>query len=170
MGDPKRFELFASFIARVVRNRRARIADVAAGKGALSFALLRHGFSNVTPFEPDPRRGGHVTRLGMRVETFRSDFAQDFDVIVGMHPDAATDHILDSATRYRRVAIVCPCCALPSAWEYRGTRAFDRHGFDQWVEHLTTTTTEHGLDVWRTRLPMTGRSDVLMAGATQEAA
>lgn len=164
MGDPARFERFAEFIARNVTDRRARIADVAAGKGALTFALLRHGFSHVVPFEPEPRRGGQVTRLGMRVECFEPSFARDFDVLVGMHPDEATDCILCAAAEHGTLAIVRPCCPKPSAWPYAGARRWDTSSFDAWETHLVQASTERGLSVWETSLPIRGRNHVLVAG------
>ena len=65
MGDPRRFDLFANFIANLVppaERLTMRVADVAAGKGYLSWALRAHGFRNIVPFEPAPRRGGQVRR------------------------------------------------------------------------------------------------------------
>lgn len=156
MGDKRRFDLFASYIeVRVPKD--ARIADVAAGKGYLSFALLRKGFKHVTPFEPDPRRGGQVTRLGMHVENFTSEHARDFDVVVGMHPDAATDHILDGCARFGLHGIVVPCCIKPSAWTYWHNRS----SHAQWESHLREQSRERGLRVFGDKLKMVGANSVI---------
>lgn len=165
MGDTRRFELFADLIGRRVPNRRARIADVAAGKGALTFALRRRGFVNVIPFEPAPRRGGQVTRTGMRVQRFTADCAREFDVLVGMHPDGATDEILQGSAEHGPLSIVCPCCAVGSAWAYWGAKLSHR----QWVDHLVRQSLQRGLRIERSTLRMTGRNSVLVA-ARQEAA
>jgi hypothetical protein len=78
MGDVRRFDLFARFIAGLVPpsdRLSMRVADVAAGRGMLTWALRQHGFTNVVPFEPKPRRGGQVRRLGIQVRDFTSRLA-----------------------------------------------------------------------------------------------
>lgn len=163
MGDPLRFEIFARFIARLIpqgERMALRVADVAAGKGALSWELKRHGFLNVTPFEPKPRRGGQVVRLGIAVRDFTPDDAAHFDLVVGMHPDAATDCILDGAARSGALAVVSPCCVRPSAWPYEG----DRKSHDAWHEHLVAQSAARGLALQRGRLPMSGANAVLWGG------
>lgn len=163
MGDRRRFDLFAQFIARQVPDRAARIADVAAGKGSLSFALRRLGYQNVVPFEPKPRKGGHVRRLGMRVGLFNAALEAPFDVVVGMHPDDGTDHVLDAAVRSRgTLAIVVPCCVRPSAWPW--PEAFGASHW-AWLGHLVKESKRRGLRLGGTSLPMTGRNTVLYGRA-----
>lgn len=162
MGDRRRFQVFAEFIARQVPDRRARIADVAAGKGALSFALRRLGYENVVPFEPRPRKGGHVRRLGMRVGLFEAG-AEPFDVVVGMHPDEATDHVLDAALRSRgTLSIVVPCCVRPSAWPWPESWGASHWA---WLGHLVKESKRRGLRLGETSLPMHGRNTVLFGRA-----
>lgn len=164
MGDRRRFDVFARFIARQVPTRRRaelRVADVAAGKGALSFALREHGFRRITPFEPDPRRGGQVRRLGIRAQFFTAEHAQDFDLIVGMHPDEATDCILDGAAAVGAMAIICPCCAKPTAWTYWGAKSSR-----PWIRHLVEQSARRGLRLSETTLPISGASTVLWGQVT----
>ena len=159
MGDLRRHDLFARFIATQVPDRSARIADVAAGKGYLSFALRHLGYRNVVPFEPAPRKGGQVTRLGMQARNFTPSLAAGFDVLVGMHPDEATDCILDAAATTGAKAIVCPCCAKPTAWAYWGAKC----AYNEWVAHLEKQSARRGLVLRRDVLPMNGRSLVLVS-------
>lgn len=160
MGDKRRFDLFASFIQEKLP-RGARIADVAAGKGTLAFELRRRGF-HVVPFEPHPRRGGQVRRLNMQVRTFSADLADGFDAVVGMHPDEATDVILDAASRRHGVlAIVCPCCPKPTAWAYWGPKL----SRTSWNEHLVQESARRGLRLEATRLRMNGSNLVLRGRA-----
>lgn len=163
MGDRRRFDLFARFIAnQVPKSIRGdvRVADVAAGMGALSFALREHGFRKITPFEPSPRRGGQVRRLGIRAQLFDAEAAREFDLIVGMHPDEATDCILDGAAAAGKMAIVCPCCAKPTAWTYWGQRSTA-----PWLRHLMAQSALRGLNLSRTVLPMSGANHVLWGGS-----
>ena len=157
MGDKRRFDMFAAYIAERIP-AGARIADVAAGKGQLSFRLRLLGY-NVTTFEPAPRRGGQVTRLGMVCRDFRPDDAAGFDAVVGMHPDAATDCILEGAARHGAIGIVCPCCIRPNAWVYWGNKC----SHAQWESHLREKSRERGLRVIHDRLRMNGASTIIEA-------
>jgi hypothetical protein len=161
MGDLRRFTVFADFIAEHVRDRSVRIADVAAGKGALTWALRERGFRHIVPFEPAPRRGGQVTRLGMQVRDFRPELAEGFDLLVGMHPDAATDCILDGAARSGASVVVSPCCVRPNVWTYWGSRRSHR----QWHDHLVLQAARRGLRLQTDRLRMTGANAVMWGGS-----
>lgn len=155
MGDRRRFDIFADFIARQIKDKSARIADVAAGGGYLSFALRERGFKYITPFEPYPRRGGQVRRLGIQARLF--DDGSKFDVLVGMHPDEATDVILDEAIKHRLRAIVVPCCAKPTRWVYWGAKGSVR----DWCASLKRQAERRGLWLNETILKMTGANTVL---------
>ena len=166
MGDAKRFDLFAEFISQQVTNKQARIADVAAGKGYLSLALRQRGFKNVISFEPNIRN--KVKGLQYKAQYFES--GKDFDVIVGMHPDQATDVILDEAAKSRAMAIVAPCCALATRWTFwnmpqhvgRGIPIHrDTSTYMRWLKHLATESTKRGLHLNQATLPMNGRNVVL---------
>lgn len=160
MGDKRRFDLFARFIANLVppgERMATRVADVAAGKGMLSWALRQHGFLNITPFEPRPRRGGQVTRLGIQVRDFTPELAKGFDLIAGMHPDGATDCILEGAARYGALAVVSPCCVRPNAWTYWGNKQSHR----MWHEHLVSTSAKRGLVLQTGKLKMDGANTVM---------
>lgn len=165
MGDSRRFDLFAAFIERQVSNKNARIADVAAGKGYLSLALRQRGFKNVISFEPKSRN--KIKGLQYKARYFEGG---DFDVIVGMHPDQATDVILDEAARIRATAIVVPCCALPTRWTFwdmpmHQSRGIPTHrsntSYSRWIDHLIRESAKRGLQLDKTALPMNGRNLVL---------
>lgn len=167
MGDPRRFDLMARFVARLIppaRRAAIRVADVAAGKGYLSWALREHGFVRITPFEPEPRRGGQVRRLGIRAQNFEPSFARDFDLLVGMHPDAATDCILSGAALHGRMAIICPCCIRPNAWSYQGKRSHCSKARVEWERHLIMRSAEAGLHLEVGELSMAGANRVMWGG------
>jgi hypothetical protein len=163
VGDKRRFDLFARFIAfKIPVSMRAdlRVADVAAGRGYLSFALREHGFRRIVPFEPFPRRCGQVYRLNIQVREFNSKLAEGFDLLVGMHPDGATDCILDGAAKFGAMAIISPCCIRPNAWVYWG----DKLSHKDWQAHLKKEAMRRGLELQEDRLPMTGANVVLYGG------
>lgn len=82
---------------------------------------------------------------------------RDYDLVVGMHPDGATDHIIKYAARHRVPFIVCPCCIVPSAAAFWG-----RHTFGDWNMHLTKLARDGGFAVEQFVLPMHGRNIVLV--------
>jgi hypothetical protein len=155
MGDPRRFDLFAKLIAKHIPTS-ARIADVASGSGALQAALRQKGFRNVVSW--DKRKRNAKTRAGYRYGYFNYENApRDYDAVVAMHPDEATDHVILYAVKHRIPAIVCPCCVKPSACAYWGD-----HNEHPWVEHLRQLARKGRMEVTETMLPMSGRNRVLI--------
>lgn len=156
MGDKRRFNVLADFIAERVP-RMARIADIAAGKGHLSLALRERGFLNVVAFEPAPRGAtSAVAHLPLRAQPFDMDDAQDFDVLVGLHPDQATEEIVCGAGRHDVRMFLLPCCIKPTRsvmWQPHNSRG--------WIEHLLLLAHKHGLRPERTSLPINGRNVLL---------
>ncbi len=154
MGDVRRFDLFARFIASNFY-KGANIADVAGGKGYLRAALHEYGFQTVTSW--DRRHGNAKGRPGTRYGYFTQDTADAYDLVVGMHPDGATDHIIRYAIKHRVPFVVCPCCIIPSAVTYWG-----KHSIHPWIAHLKNMATKAGFEVSESQLKMTGRNAVLV--------
>jgi hypothetical protein len=156
LGDPSRFRVFAKYIAAEF-GPEARIADVAGGKGKLRASLHLLGYRSVTTI--DTRR--HLAR-GRRGEAYRLfDWRSEpgaYDLVVGMHPDQATDHLILFAGKHRVPAMVCPCCVLPSAAPYGGAR----WGYGDWLHHLKSLAAGRGLSVRHVRMPFGGRNDLLI--------
>jgi len=80
-----------------------------------------------------------------------------FDLIVGMHPDGATDCILEGAARYGALAVISPCCVRPNAWTYWGNKQSRR----MWHEHLLLQSARRGLALQVGNLKMTGANTVM---------
>jgi len=104
-GDEKRFEIIAEFIYNHYGNNIKYIADVAGGQGMLTRILNKK--YNYEAEVIDPR--GYVLKgvPSKRVE-YSPDMAKYYDLIVGLHPDAAMRAVAESAI-YRPVLLV-PCC------------------------------------------------------------
>lgn len=165
MGDSRRFDLLAQFIESIAPNKKIHIADVAAGKGYLSLALKQRGYKNIVSFEPNPRNKDR--HLDMRARMFEGGH---FDLIVGLHPDEATDVILQSAINTGATAVVVPCCAKPTIWKFNPPIHYDRRGipphrqdqtYQKWMQHLLTESRVRKLFLKQTTLPMEGRNIVL---------
>jgi hypothetical protein len=155
MGDPKRFDLFASAVEVRHPDRSTRIADVASGKGGLHAALWTRGYKNVTSW--DKRKRNAKMRPGFRYGLFdHRNATRDYDLVIGMHPDEATDQIVMYAVKHRKPFLVCPCCIKPTASVFNGS------GYDEWVQHLLGLTTDAGgWNIELIDLPMRGRNLVI---------
>ena len=126
MGDPRRFEAFARFIHRTFP-AAGTVADVAGGHGELSFWLAELG---LRPVIVDPRpatlprwiprtlrkravrdgRPAGIERVIQRVED--ADLGR-FDLLVALHPDAATEPVVRKAVAQGVDFAIVPCCVFP---------------------------------------------------------
>lgn len=154
MGDRRRFDLFAKFVARQGYPLDTRIGDIASGKGYLQWALREQGFLAIESW--DGRRGIR-TRGRHRYQRFDYRNApRGYALVVGMHPDEATDQIIAYAAKHRVHFIVCPCCVKPSA-----SVMSTQHTYQAWIEHLRLWAERQGFRVSTSLLPMQGRNIVL---------
>lgn len=129
------------------------MADVAGGRsGRLQDALRRRGFKSVTTIDPRRRTVDNRNARGIRA-LFTPEVAEPFDLLVGLHPNEATDVIIVSAARRQIPFMVVPCCVKPTAVPF--------HGGD-WEAHLVRVAKGFGFRVERTLLPITGMNHVIV--------
>lgn len=88
-------------------------------------------------------------------------------VVVGMHPDQATEAIVDLALRHRKPFAVVPCCVF---WRSNLGRTNPEGGgtvksWEQFCDYLASKSQA----IRRERLPMRGRNEVLFATFEEEA-
>lgn len=156
MGDTHRFEIFANFVATILP-KDARIADVAGGGGNLQQALRSLGFTNVTSWDnrhiKDRVRGMIYVR---KYFDYTRVSPKHYDAVIGLHPDGGTDQIVMFAVQYNKLAIVCPCCVIPTATHFAGG------DFDAWLKHLKRVALTRGHAVIERTLKMKGRNQVLV--------
>lgn len=154
MGDARRFDLFAKFIARQGFSQDTRIGDIASGKGYLQCALREQGFVAIESWEARPglRKRGTHRRQRFDYRTAPRGYA----LVVGMHPDEATDHIIAYAAKHRVPFVVCPCCVKPSASVLHG-----KYTYATWINHLRLWAERQGFCLSTSLLPMQGRNIIL---------
>ena len=117
-----RHELFASWIARTYPHVET-IMDVAGGNGLLSHGLLNLGYK-VILVDPDPRCQ-HVHIIPKPLYGDGSDLLETYcdlrsvDLIVGMHPDQATEPIVETAEKLGVPFCMVPCCVFPKLFPTR---------------------------------------------------
>lgn len=143
MADIQRFSYFAKFIA--TRFEAPRVYDVAGGMGKLNVELTQLGH-NVTTFD---KRHKHLpVKYAQREFTLLEPC--EADLVVGMHPDGATQVIIEYAAAHRLPFAVVPCCSDNSM------------PYKQWMRYLAERATALGFrDVGEDALPMRGRARIL---------
>ena len=159
MGSKKRFDLFSRLIHDVFTPKQyPSIADIAGGKGYLQLSLREKGFQNVTTFDKrkkNKRVSDQKIRFSYRY--FNEQIKEKFDLLVGLHPDEATDVIIMEAAKRRIPFVLCPCCVKPSAVTYWGS-----HKFTAWVNHLKKLARSNGFRIEERWLKMDGKNYVLI--------
>jgi hypothetical protein len=154
MGDPRRFTVFAEDIAQRWPDRSLRIADVAGGHGHLNAALHQLGYRSTITFDKRKGRGG---RPHYQYRFFDLNVAPVFDLVVAMHPDAATDVSMAWAIQHEVPFAVVPCCIRPTVWTLWGP-----HRYPQWCDHLRARAEGEGYAVDESVLPIRGANRMLV--------
>lgn len=146
MGDKSRFKVFADFIAR--NYKPCKVADVAGGKGILSWELQKRGFE---PTIIDPRVRFNIQRFKAIRSLFKEEYVQDFDLLIGMHPDGATEPIVKYANKYNKKFAVVPCCVMP----VDKNKKYDDNSWLKYLKYLA------GGNIKEAQLKMSGKNVVL---------
>lgn len=104
-GDPNRFQTLADFISQNYTGKVKRVADVAGGQGMLCRILNKKYNFECEVIDP---RGHALVGVPNRAEEYKAEFADYYDLIVGLHPDEALKEVVYSALV--RPVILIPCC------------------------------------------------------------
>ena len=133
----QRHELFAKWLVETfgveTLSAGTGVLDVAGGNGKLSRALVQDWGVPSTLVDPNPRccaddtfpiialpLHGDGSNLTNRAGDDRTqDIVRSCSAIVGMHPDQATEAIVDTALRLGVPFAVLPCCVMPSLFPLR---------------------------------------------------
>lgn len=154
MGDPRRFTRFAELIKTQFPNAK-NIADVAGGKGYLQLALKEKGYENVTTF--DKRKHRCRRNIKFKHLYFSEKIKERFDLIVGMHPDEATDVIVVEASKRKIPFAIVPCCVKPTASIVHG-----QYNYTNWIKHLKQLAERKNFKVQELNLRITGKRLVII--------
>jgi hypothetical protein len=145
-GDPARFAVVASYIARRYGKRVHYVADVAGGQGMLTRILCKK--YNYCCEVVDPR--GWVLRgVDHREQAFDPSSATYYDLIVGLHPDEALRVVAQAALV--RPAILIPCCNFWSR---------EKLGRDALVQAIGEYYRAHGVRFERVIFPFRGPKNI----------
>lgn len=116
-GDDSRFEEVANFVYNRFGNSIKYIADVAGGQGMLSRILSKRYNYDTEVIDP---RHYQVVGVKNRECEYKSDMAEFYDLIIGLHPDEAIRDVVESSKI--RPVLVVPCCNFWDKTKKLGTR------------------------------------------------
>jgi hypothetical protein len=151
MGDSRRHEVFAQFLARNFPPKKYQsVLAVADGKGELALHLARS--YRVRVIEANPRQEFYRKRVRYTSAWFDTCTPVEEDFIVGMHPDEATSLIIRNAERNGKGWAIVPCCV-------KGVDAIGVRNAD-WIRKLKSISTRR---IQETFLPIAGKNLVLWA-------
>ncbi len=163
VGDVRRFREFASFIVRTFISAH-HIADIAGGHGDLAYWLHELGRHAVII---DPReatfsrrrihhalrkqavRSGRLVSIERQRVLIEDVGLSEFDLIVALHPDEATEPALRAAVAHGIDFAIVPCCVFP----LDGVRRTQ----EEWLHYLASLAP--GVQV--SKLPIAGANVVL---------
>ncbi len=104
-GDETRFREVADFVYERFGNSVRYIADVAGGQGMLARLLNKKYNYDAEVIDP---RHYQVVGVKNRECEYKSDMAEFYELIIGLHPDEAVREVVESAKT--RPVLVIPCC------------------------------------------------------------
>ncbi len=155
MGDINRAKIYTQFIIRQFPKCQ-NIIEVASGKGHIARKLANKG-KHVIAIEKKSRfEGRSHKKINYQSFWFTGDakIKDDFDLIVGMHPDEATYEIIEFAAKNKIPFSIVPCCL-----KGRGSNAVKHyHG---WIKYLESKARKSGFQVFSTQLKMSGKNIVI---------
>lgn len=146
MGDSYRSLALAEYVSRYYPPP-LKVADVAGGNGTLNDILTRRGYDVVTI---DPNLRMKYSGLKGEAVEFTAEKAREYDLIVGLHPDKATEEIVYSAKF--RPTIIVPCCRHWTGREMSPTRSI-RGTIEKYLG-------EHHISFVKERMPINGANIV----------
>lgn len=152
MGDHRRFEEITKFVQRNYKSR-LNILDVAGGCGELSILLSRIG--NTTTIVDPCIWLSKKDKLQYNIKTIKSKFNMSFDIseydlVIGLHPDGATEYIIKQCVQCDKSFVVVPCCIIPQFTKMK-------YDFNSWLKYLKSMSSR----IVECQLPFAGKNIVL---------
>ena len=182
-----RHELFAEWIVQEYGDLALHnpILDVAGGNGELARALLRRGVPKIVLVDPKPRLSVCDTKeqeeVDKRLMIIEHPLVGDGSdllghpttgpsirqckILVGMHPDEATEAIIDLSQRLGDVPFaLLPCCVMPSLFPTRRQRHGDPvRSYRTFCQYLVDKGEKYKYN--ETHLPFDGRNKIIYMSA-----
>ena len=162
-----RFQLFHRWL--VERFEPCRVADIAGGKGLLTYLLQKSGWeavvidpvSQLLPGKYKDIVTGKRVRIAptervQRIDgAFEVDMARHFDMLVGMHAHGCNVKVIDAAAEFGCGFVLFPCCVIDEPF-------YPPLGV-HWLESLADYAVRKGIAVYPFRLNFKGQNIGLCA-------
>jgi|TARA_Y100000310_G_scaffold274578_3_gene290664 hypothetical protein len=160
--DRRRFPAFADFIHNTYR-QATTVADVAGGRGILSYHLHQLGYDATIidtrnahlpsrlqrVLRKQSVKQGRLIEIPRVIGKVQEVDLRPFDIIVGLHPDDATEHLVREALKLGKDFAVIPCCVFPIDGA--------KHSQEDWRAYLASLSA----DMRTATLPIDGANTVL---------
>lgn len=154
--------VFAQWLVRTFHlSSESRLLDVAGGAGKLASELREAGVGEIEIVDPrtDHRDAGEglVQTVAYFSEDFSCSNSQMPDLLVGLHPDEATDACILWSLKHNVSFAVVPCCVFAHLNQGRKLASgAPVRTYEDLVEYLSTL-----CDVEKAFLPVQGRNCIL---------
>mmetsp|Transcript_25886 Transcript_25886/g.39164 ORF Transcript_25886/g.39164 Transcript_25886/m.39164 type:complete len:356 (+) Transcript_25886:102-1169(+) len=174
----KRQNLFAQWILKTFdRDALCRgVLDVAGGKGELCQALSEFNIQSIL-LDPDPRccnnddlpfevlsepLEGDGIALTDRDDSF-AEKIRSCGLIAGMHPDEATEAIIDTALRLETSFAILPCCVMPKLFPNRVQKRYGHpvRSYSTFCQYLQDKAPNPEVVFQVDYLPFVGRNKII---------
>jgi hypothetical protein len=179
----ERHTLFANWLVEKYGveylSRGSGVLDVAGGNGRLSQAFADLGVPTIL-LDPVPRCSSISTTViipkalygdGSHLTDNNNDtgrLVQNCSVIVGMHPDQATEPIVDMALKLQKEFAILPCCVMPRLFPARRQPSGDPvRSYNSFCQYLLEKADGKHFQV--DYLPFIGRNKVIYQQLEQSA-
>ena len=166
----ERFAVFAEFISNTFATNNHHIYDIAGGRGELALLLTLAGHK-VTLVDPRENAGMLSSRSRKQLrksgkepfQILRDFFDEntplnsDTPLLIGLHPDEATEAIVEAAIQNQCPFAVAPCCVYSRLFPHRRFQCKPVRTHEQFCNYLQSKTTR----IQRTELGFGGHATVL---------
>lgn len=153
MGDSRRFVVFTKEIQnKFLLKKYKKIADIAGGKSYLNYELKKIGYS-VTTYDKRKVKRNNIT---FKYCYFNEKIKDNHDLLVGMHPNEATDIIITQAAKRNIPFIIVHCCIKPT-----DTVLFQNYNYKTWIHHLDMYARKLGFITFKKQINITGKNIML---------
>lgn len=144
------------------------VLDVGGGKGDVCRALSARGIrcTLVDPREKHPADEPFERRVQMfDHETFE---ARPYSLVIGMHADQGTEHVVRYALKHNLSFAVVPCCVFPREFPNREFRGGGVNGYRTFFKYLRSLCTAAAGGASVARLDFKGRNTILYRTAAPD--
>lgn len=158
MGDNRRAHVFANWlVTNFSPEHYPRVADLAGGKGKVSRELEKHGYQPIVFDRRKESQQGKKYRRRKRDLQAHHFKKGEFDLVIGMHPDEITWHVIRLDHENKSPFVVVPCCIKPP----KQKSGIQIDTFRQWLNWLRQEAINMGFSVQQTTLNIKGKNILL---------